>query len=641
MTPEEGRASRAVLFGVHAFRHLADLTGVQHSLVALKNVLTAQDVCALPEESCEIVPANAPPGGFLDALEDAAEAAEHLLFVYYAGHGHHGTDGGLLLATRNSSVRRSYHSVEYETVRPIVAGSRARHKVVIIDCCWSGLVHMDAATTEATDFAVPGTCVLTSAAATEKSLCEPEGSVFTLALTTLLREGVSGPLPDGAAAELLPQLTMDHVYDALCARLAGREVAGRKVPRPRMSARDAGHRIPIALNRAYVGKPARLETFHAEYERVAAARRHRRRARVVPRLPPPSGRGAECPFCLRYVDLGTSQLVQRDERGYESAPVVVDDATHPVLRHSIVQRSVLRCPHAEPGGHEELPASYFFHDEPLSIALIGSPATGKTTLLAAMIAQIEDGLLRPMGLTCAPLPASKYKSFQDYFVRPYREGRQVPITPPAGQPSYTIGLLVTGGGRTRPVIFYDIDCGTLWSIPSQKTDFLVGSTAFVFVLDPIQAFRGAALEEWRAIYGTERPLPGDPYFDLMIDALPRQSDHTEAHATVAVAKSDLLSSDPTVRRWLATRLALDSGEPGEESRDVYAYTRHHGDMDWLKPFHHFSRCTLHFVSATGGPPSPHGDFASRPTPQRVLAPLLSIFSAAGLLDMADSSRLGW
>lgn len=186
------------------------------------------------------------------------------------------------------------------------------------------------------------------------------------------------------------------------------------------------------------------------------------------------------------------------------------------------------------------------------------------------------------------------------------------------------------------MIFFDIDCGTLYSIPSPQTHFVIGATAFIFVLDPIYAFRGAALERWRRdSLGVKRSLLGDPFFNRVIGALPWQSEHAEAHAAVAVVKSDLLSTDPTVRRWLSTGLGPNGGNPSEESRDAYAYARHYGGVNWVKPFHHFSRCTLHFVSATGGPPSPGGGYAFRPRPQRVLAPLLSIFSAAGLLDTEE------
>ncbi|MDH2387687.1 caspase family protein [Streptomyces sp. HNM0663] len=637
MTPEEGRSSRAVLFGVHEFRHFGDLTGVQHSLAAFRDVLADQDICALPEGACEVVPADAPPGGFLDALEDAAEAAEHLLVVYYAGHGHHEADGTLLLATRASSVPRPYHSVRYETVRRIVAGSRALHKVVIIDCCWSGLVHMDGENAGATAFAVPGTCVLSSAAATEKSLCEPGGSVFTLALTKLLGEGLSGQLSDGAFGEHVPRLAMDQVYDALCVRLAGREVAGQKVPQPRMSALDAGHRIAIARNRAYVGVPIELEALHAEYERLAARRIRPDVQNYSSQQRSPPGHGAQCPYCLRYMPFDANRLFQFDER-YQFLPTALDDTMHPALRHRILQNSFHECPFGEQGDHAPLPAQYFLHDEPLTIALIGSSTSGRTTLLAAMISQIEEGLLEPLGVRCMPLSTVRHDRYRkEGNIHLYREGKEVSMTPP--HIGSAVELLVTGGGKTRPVIFFDVADGTLDSTSLPQTQFITGATAFIFTLDPINAFRGAALEHWRRYYGRERSVLGDRMFNQLIDALPWQSQHAEAHATVAVVKSDLLSADPIVQRWLSTELGPNDGNPGEESRDAYAYARHYGGVNWVKPFHYFSRCTLHFVSATGGHPSPGGDYAFRPRPQRVLAPLLSIFTAAGLLD-TEEGQLG-
>ncbi|MFD5477403.1 caspase, EACC1-associated type [Streptomyces hawaiiensis] len=633
MKPEEARASRAVLFGIHEFRYFGALTGVQHNLTALLAVLTAPDICALPHESCVTVPSDASPGEMLDALEDAAEGAEHLLLVYYAGHGHHGADGNLLLATAHSRARRSYHSVHYETVRTIVAESPARHKVVIIDCCWSGLAHMDDQE-DAVDFDVPGTCVITSAAATEKSLCEPEGSVFTLALTELLTEGLSGPLPDGSRAERLPQLAMDHVYDALCARLDGRQVAGRSVPRPRMSARDAGHRIPIAHNRAYVGGATSLDSWRSEYQRVLATRASALPSVAGRRQPSvPAGTGAECPFCLRHVVFDENRLVEADVSERRFVPLSLDPTMSPVLRHTALRKAFYQCPHEGTAKHELLPASYYLHDEPLTIAMIGAPASGKTTLLASMMLLIEAGALEPFGLQCLPLSTGKHNRYFDQHVQSLCQGRVLPATARSSLPHYTDGLLVTAGGRTiRPVLFFDF-AGEDLSPLRPEMEFLLGAGGFIFVLDSLSAFPMASLESARRRFGTEITRSGGSNFHSVIDCLPRRGYWVDAPAAVAVAKSDLLSFDPVVDRWLTKEIGTDIRELSEESEDAYAFTRHHGGRRWVEPFHHFSHCSLHFVSATGGPPQPSGDtYTSDVTPLRVLGPLLAIFSAAGLLN---------
>ncbi|MET9446547.1 caspase, EACC1-associated type [Streptomyces cinerochromogenes] len=277
MTSDIGR-SRAVLFGVHDFRDLPRLDGVRHNAPALRKLLTSEDVGELAEEDCTVVPHDGTQQQLLDALHDAAQEATDLLLVYYAGHGHFGgRDRQFLLATSNSSGQRPYHSVKYSDIRDLVAGSAAQRKVVVIDCCFSGraLSMSDEQTPTQLDTEITGACVLTSAAETERSLCLPDGSVFTLELTELLREGLSGELTGGRLGEHLPELTMTDVFNALHARLHGMTVDGRPVPQPRMSTRDLGHQIVLAKNRAYTGPPTSgAECAPEEHPWVAATRDH-------------------------------------------------------------------------------------------------------------------------------------------------------------------------------------------------------------------------------------------------------------------------------------------------------------------------------------------------------------------------------
>ncbi|GGV73123.1 caspase, EACC1-associated type [Streptomyces massasporeus] len=247
--------SRAVLFGVHAYQHLANLDGVRHNVPALRDLLIADDAGGFSGEHCVAVPANSTPQDLLDAVQDAADHARELLVVYYAGHGHFGRDGrSLLLGTEASRSDRPHRSVAYDEIRAIVAHSPARHKVVIVDCCFSGAaLHMDGqpGSMASPDFEISGACVLTSAAETERSLCLPDGSLFTRELIHILRDGLDGEMSDGRRGEHLSALTMADIHEALCGRLARRTVEGHQVPVPRMSTRDSGHRIPLAANRAH------------------------------------------------------------------------------------------------------------------------------------------------------------------------------------------------------------------------------------------------------------------------------------------------------------------------------------------------------------------------------------------------------
>ncbi|MFD8012534.1 caspase family protein [Streptomyces sp. NPDC058955] len=261
MTDQAAPSSRAVLLGVHEFGGFPRLDGVAKNVPGLIEQLTHPERGLLRQADCEILPADSKRDRFLAAVSAAAEEASDLLLVYYAGHGHHPRGGqGLLLATKESSHGRKYHSIDYNEIRECVEHSLARQKVVIVDCCYSGYaVRMGGGDRpeEDEDLGIDGACVLTSAAATEESLCTPDGSVFTLALVDVLREGITGPLGDGRRGEEQRHLTTGDVLAVLRSRLADRIEGGKEVPEPRIAATGEGGRIPLARNPAFTGeKPA-------------------------------------------------------------------------------------------------------------------------------------------------------------------------------------------------------------------------------------------------------------------------------------------------------------------------------------------------------------------------------------------------
>ncbi|MER7802160.1 caspase family protein [Streptomyces parvulus] len=273
--------SRAIFFSVSTFREFPSLTGVAHNVPALRELLTNGDVGGLAEEECVVVPEDSTCLDLLDALQKAAQEATDLLLFYYAGHGHFGgPDRSFLLATKDSAGQRAHHSVDYHEVRDLISKSPAQRKVVVIDCCFSGralsMSDEQAPTRQETE--ISGACVLTSAAETERSICQSDGSVFTLELTKLLREGLSGPLSGGRHGEHLAELTMNDVFDALHSRLMDKTVDGYRVPLPKLGTRDAGSQIVLARNRAYSESAGRAAMPHGdtscEHEWVNAARDH-------------------------------------------------------------------------------------------------------------------------------------------------------------------------------------------------------------------------------------------------------------------------------------------------------------------------------------------------------------------------------
>ncbi|MFJ8715359.1 caspase family protein [Streptomyces violaceus] len=367
MTDRPAPSSRAVFFGVHDFEGFPKLEGVRKNIPALRAQLTDPEMEAIHWEDCNVLPADSSRETFMAAVHTASEAASDLLLVYYAGHGHYSRDGqDLLLATKRSSHNQDFYSVEYRTVRRFVEESQARRKVVIIDCCYSGMaVRMGSGDPgeEDTALAIKGACVLTSAAETEQSLCLPEGSVFTLELVKVLKHGLTGPLDEeGRRGEEQSHLLTGDVLRVIRNRLAGRVVDQHEVPEPRIACRGEGFRIPLARNRAFTGeKPAAGDS--------AASR------------PPPPG-----PDPLALVV--SQQNFVEGLGGFE-------------------RNLIPEClPYVSPGqDHETEPARLFRRlreSEDRGVLLIGAAGTGKTrTVLEVGRVALDEGWrvlhLRPSG----------------------------------------------------------------------------------------------------------------------------------------------------------------------------------------------------------------------------------------------------
>ncbi len=114
-------------------------------------------------------------------------------------------------------------------------------------------------------------------------------------------------------------------------------------------------------------------------------------------------------------------------------------------------------------------------------------------------------------------------------------------------------------------------------------------------------------------------------------------------AAIVVTKSDRLRYHPPVSRWLRQEpdrlAAVDPDLVRQESRDVYAFLHQRQEYGVLAPFGVFDRCTLHFVSASGGEATPDTCLFPRGfRPCRVLQPLLAILAMVGMLE-GDQMRL--
>jgi len=240
--PDPAR-SRALLVGVSAYRNMAadrQLPTVEAGLYRLADLLCDEQIWGLPAGHCTVLHQPASADDIVTALRAAAAQAHDALVFYYAGHGLMDPavrDGELHLAMPDAYEPGGTHlAMGYMHVRRELAMSRGSWRMVILDCCWSGLA-LPAGVTGAA--AVDGTAVLTATAATRKALAPPgeRYPAFTGALIDTLGSGIPGR----------PQvLDAGTVYQHVKDRLAK---GGR--PRPQFLGTGDGARTPLAHNLAY------------------------------------------------------------------------------------------------------------------------------------------------------------------------------------------------------------------------------------------------------------------------------------------------------------------------------------------------------------------------------------------------------
>jgi hypothetical protein len=289
-----------------------------------------------------------------------------------------------------------------------------------------------------------------------------------------------------------------------------------------------------------------------------------------------------------------------------------------------------------------LPATYADYPDPLIVGLVGAPMAGKTHLLTAMIREANRGGLEPYGISVSALDFRRHEIFHRDFILPFEQGAELAGTG-AGITDAADMLLVRGPGGDRPVTFFDVAGEDLESTETlnRSTRFLLGANAVIFVHaleDPEDdGHAGARNNGWSFELAVERLLgvAGNG------DRIP---------VTVAVTKADRMRYVPPVDRWLRRRPdeALNAERARAESRDVYALLHRDNAAGSLRPFDAFRRCTLHFVSASGGDSGTAGGangagdhrFVRGVRPAHVLAPLVSILAMTGVIPGPEAGKVG-
>ena len=353
-----------------------------------------------------------------------------------------------------------------------------------------------------------------------------------------------------------------------------------------------------------------------------------------------------CPHCLDSFRWDEQTVYERTELGAYNQ-FAADLITDPVKREERLRDAYVRCPNPSGDAKAEhyLPLGYLRYLPPLVIGLVGTAAVGKSTLLAAMVNEIDRGGLIRYGFNVRPLVHERHMEFRrTRLERLMQTSKALNSTAPAAEGvEFADAFLLVKETAVQPVIFFDVGGESLADV-GPTTRFIQAVGALIFVVDPDRAL--GRVEGSRDAAG-QPTSEGDLAFNAVIGRLSPPSglaaQHLDRPAAIVLAKADTLRFEPPVSRWLSqpegTATAIDAGLIRAESRDVYAFLYQHDASPWLKPFDSFRRCTLHVVSATGSS-AVDQSYRHGLRPRRVLDPLIAILAMTGVIGGPGADQVG-
>ena len=210
--------SRAVLVGIGSYEHegLRNHPEIRRNVMDLYQILTDPERGTFLRENCEVLLDEADQKRLGDKLQRAAEEAQDLLLVYYAGHGlldEKRRELHLALSSTKPTERViGFSALPFARVRDACLDSAARSRVVILDCCYSGRAiygtQSDQSSEVLAQIDVRGTYTLTSSPENAASVVVPgePHTAFTGRLLRVLRD------EEGAGTD---PLTLRDVFERL------------------------------------------------------------------------------------------------------------------------------------------------------------------------------------------------------------------------------------------------------------------------------------------------------------------------------------------------------------------------------------------------------------------------------------------
>ncbi|MEO5875822.1 MAG: hypothetical protein ABIS86_05855, partial [Streptosporangiaceae bacterium] len=345
--------------------------------------------------------------------------------------------------------------------------------------------------------------------------------------------------------------------------------------------------------------------------------------------PTGGGKQVSCPICLEKLSWDDLPLYRYDLDLDRYVELTIPEDASEEHQAREMRTAAVRCPN--PGAQVHfLPAAYGQFGPPAVYGFIGATRSGKTHVLASMVAAIERGDLSRYGLAARPIDLNRHQRFLRESVRPLSSGGRQLAATSEGVVSFVDGFLISGAGPERPVALFDVAGEELGDVDNAK-HFLDLADGLIFVVDPTQIGRDSL---------------GDRTFSTVLNLLRASGRLSKVSAAIVLNKADLVRFEEPIAYWLRhDDDRLDAAASLRESADVYAYLHQKGAAAWTRPYQECPRVTLHVASATGSSSSEKAttglhSFERGVQSRRVLRPLVSLMAMTGIIIDDEARKVG-
>jgi hypothetical protein len=337
-----------------------------------------------------------------------------------------------------------------------------------------------------------------------------------------------------------------------------------------------------------------------------------------------------CPICLSMVTLDPELLWVLPADGTDHQRLTIPPGATDDQRRRLLRRAKVLCPNRiDEYPEHHLPYRYVDQrSEPVVVALVGTPGSGKTHLLASMVGMFQQQGLERFGLSVSPLDVDEYELFTNTLVQPLLSGGQVLSRTNQDVWKFALGLMVDDTAAPdepgRAVAFFDVSGERMTSAGHvAKQAFFERVDGFIFVISADD------LENGRT----------DITFSTVLDLV---GDKHDKAAVLVLGKSDHYRFEPVVDRWLREEDPwLSPSLILRETRDLYAFIDLHDKGNgYLRPWSEVGRAAIHAVSATGSARLDETRYARPVRPRRVLQPFLTLMAMTGVKGGDGAQEIG-